>query len=97
MDPSELKFLIDRSEEIHIALQNKKERSSAENATYEFARSSIVADRKLEAGTIISESDIWARRPGTGQIAGYHFDKLIGKVLTRSLEKNDQIGWSDLE
>jgi len=97
MDPSELRFLIDRSEEIYIALQNKKQRSKAEDATYEFARSSIVADKKLEAGTIISESDIWARRPGTGQIAGYDFDKLIGKVLTKALEKNDQIAWSDLE
>lgn len=97
MDPSELRFLIDRSEEIHTALQNKKERSLLENATYQFARSSIVADRDLEAGSIICESDIWARRPGSGDIAGFDFDKLIGRVLNKDLKKNDQLTWSDID
>lgn len=97
MDPSELRFLIDRSAEIHIALNNKKERSKEEEDVYKFARSSVVADRALGVGTVISESDIWARRPGSGEIAGYDFDKVIGRVLKRSLEKNDQICWSDLK
>lgn len=96
MDPSELRFLIDRSEEIFTALQNQKQRTEAEEATYKFARSSLVADKDLKVGTVISENDIWARRPGTGQIAGYDFDKVIGRVLTKSLTKNDQIKWTDL-
>lgn len=96
MDPSELRFLIDRSEEIYIALNNKKMRSKAEDAVYKFARSSIVADKDLQAGTVITEEDIWARRPGTGEIAGYEFDKLLGRVMSRPLKKNDQLSWSDL-
>jgi len=96
MDPSELRFLIDRSEEIHIALNNKKKRSKEEEAVYKFARSSIVADRELQAGTVLTEEDIWARRPGSGEIAGYEFDKLIGRVISRPLQKNEQLKWSDL-
>jgi len=97
MDPGELRFLIDRSEEIFIALNNPKHRTEAEEGTYKFARSSIVADKDLKIGTVISENDIWARRPGSGEIAGYDFDKLIGRILNKSLKKNEQVKWSDLK
>ena len=29
-----------------------------------------MADKDLDKGHVISETDIWARRPGTGDIAG---------------------------
>ncbi|MEP5198280.1 MAG: SAF domain-containing protein, partial [Paracoccaceae bacterium] len=56
----------------------------------------VVADRDLEAGHVITEADIWGRRPGSGEIAGYEFEKVIGKTLTRALNKNTQLKWSDL-
>ena len=96
MDPAELKFLIDRSREIHIALNNPKQRTAAEEPVYRFARSSVVADRDLPAGHLITEPDIWARRPGSGEIAGYDFDKVLGKRLTRAVTRNTQLKWSDL-
>lgn len=96
MDPSELKHLIDRSREIHIAANNEKRRTDAEEGVYRFARSSVVADRELKAGTVLTEADIWARRPGSGEIAGHDLDKLIGRTLTRHLNLNTQLKWSDL-
>lgn len=96
MDPSELRHLIDRSREIHTALHNTKNRTGPEEAVYRFARTSVVADRDLEAGCVLSEADVWGRRPGSGEIAGYDFEKVIGKTLTRSLKKNTQLKWSDL-
>ena len=95
MDPSELRHLIDRSREIHIALRNNKVRTGPEEAVYRFARTSVVADRDLEAGHVIAETDIWGRRPGSGEIAGYEFDKVIGKTLARSVTRNTQLKWSD--
>ena len=97
MDPAELRFLIDRSREIWIAANNPKARSAAEEPVYRFARASVVADRDLAAGHVIGESDIWARRPGSGEIAGYEFDKLLGRRLTRAVTRNTQLRWSDLE
>jgi N-acetylneuraminate synthase len=97
MDPAELKFLIDRSKEIHTALHNPKQRTQEEEAVYRFARSSIVADRELPAGHVIQEQDIWARRPGTGDIAGYDFDAVIGQTLQRGVDRNTQLTWSDFE
>ena len=96
MDPAELKFLIDRSREIHIALNNPKKRTAPEEAVYLFARASVVADRDLPAGHVIAEADIWARRPGSGEIAGYEFDRVVGKRLTRAVTRNTQLRWSDL-
>ncbi len=95
MDPAELKLLIDRSREIHTALHNEKERTGPEEDVYRFARASIVADQDLKAGTVIGEADIWARRPGNGEIAGYDFDKVVGKTLKVDVTRNQQLRWSD--
>lgn len=95
MDPSELKHLVERSREIHIAARNPKKRSTAEEAVYRFARASVVADRDMEEGHIITQADIWARRPGSGEIPGYEFDKVIGKKLKRAMRKNTQLSWGD--
>jgi N-acetylneuraminate synthase len=97
MDPAELRLLVDRSREIHTALHNDKRRTAPEEDVYRFARASVVADRDLPAGHVITDSDIWARRPGTGEIAGYDFDKVVGKRLTRAVTRNTQLGWADLD
>ena len=97
MDPSELRHIIDRSREIHVALHNPKQRTEAEEGVYRFARASVVADKDLPAGHVITEADIWARRPGSGEIAGYDFDKVVGKRLTRPVTRNTQLTWSDLD
>lgn len=97
MDPSELRHLIDRSHEIHIALHNRKERTEPEEDVYRFARGSVVADRDLEAGQVLTEADIWARRPGNGEIPVRDFDKIVGRVLKRPAKRNHQLRWNDLE
>ncbi len=96
MDPAELRFLIDRSREIHMALRNPKRRTEAEEPVYRFARASVVADRDLPEGHVINEADIWARRPGSGEIAGYDFDKVVGMRLKRAVTRNTQLRWGDL-
>ncbi|MDZ4130589.1 MAG: N-acetylneuraminate synthase family protein [Hydrogenophaga sp.] len=97
MDPAELKFLIDRSREIHTALHNPKVRTAPEEDVYRFARGSMVADRDLPAGHVVPPSDIWARRPGSGEISVQHFDRLVGAKLTRAVKRNQQLLWSDLD
>lgn len=97
MDPLELSHLISRSKEIHTALHNPKQQSEMEAITYKFARSSVVADRDLEAGQIITEKDVWARRPGNGEIAGYDIEKVIGRKLIATKTYNEQLKWTDLE
>ena len=97
MDPAELRFLIDRSREIQIALNNPKVRTAPEEDVYRFARGSVVADRDVPAGHVVTATDIWARRPGSGEISVQHFDRLIGARLTRAVRRNQQLLWSDLD
>jgi N-acetylneuraminate synthase len=97
MDPAELRFLIDRSREIHTALHNEKQRTAPEEDVYRFARGSVVADRDLAAGHVITEADIWARRPGNGEIAVSQFDAVVGRRLKVARRRNEQLRWSDLD
>ena len=96
MDPTELRLLIDRSIEIHQALQSKKEQLSIEKRVYQFARSSVVADRDIKKGQKIMQKDIWARRPGNGEIAGYEYGKVLGMTARVDIVKNQQLSWNDL-
>ena len=96
MDPSELKHLILKSKEIWVASKNSKKRHEKEEEVYRFARSSIIAEKNLSKGDKLTADDIWAKRPGNGEIAGFQFDQVIGKTLTRALIKDEQLKWSDL-
>jgi sialic acid synthase SpsE len=96
MDPAELKFLIDRSREIHTALHNPKVRTAPEEDVYRFARGSVVADKALKQGHVLTQADIWARRPGSGEISVEHFDRLIGATLACDVSRNQQLKWADL-
>ena len=95
MDPAELRLLVDRSVEIHKALMNPKQRTEPEEDVYKFARASVVADRDMAAGHIITEKDIWVRRPGSGEIPGYKHNDIIGKRLRLDVKKNHQFKWSN--
>ena len=97
MDPAELKYLIDRSKEIATALRNSKTRTEAENDVYSFARGSVVADREIKAGQIITKEDIWARRPGTGEISVDDFYNVVGRKSKINLKPNEQLRWAFLE
>jgi len=97
MDPAQPKFLNQRSKENQTAPHNQKQRTGPEEDVYRFARASIVADRDLEAGTILKSEDIWARRPGPGEIPGFEFDNIVGRRLRVAKTRNQQLKWSDLE
>jgi len=97
MDPVELRRLIQLSREIHIAANNPKQRTAPEEDVYRFARSSVVADRDLPAGAVLTKDDIWARRPGSGPIPGFEFNKVVGRRLERAVRRNTQLSWDDFE
>ena len=97
MDPDELEHLIKRSKEVAYSRDRKKFIADVEKDVYKFARSSIVSDKNLKKGDTIDRQNIWARRPGNGEIPAFEFEKVLGKTLKRDIAKNTQIKWSDLE
>ena len=97
MDPDELEHLIKKGKEIAYARDRKKFIANVEKDVYKFARSSIVSDKNLKKGDTIDRQNIWARRPGNGEIPAFEFEKVLGKTLKRDIAKNTQLKWSDLE
>jgi N-acetylneuraminate synthase len=89
--------MVDRSQEIYKAMKNMKKRSVSEDGVYLFARSSVVADIDLLKGHKITDKDIWVRRPGSGEIAAYDFDLVIGRTLLKDVKRNEQLKWDNFE
>ena len=58
-------------------------------------RRSILAARKLKAGTVLTEDMICLKRPGTG-IAPEFAAVLLGRRLKRDIEEEEAIMWEDV-
>ena len=97
MNPDELEHLIKESKHIAQARDRKKFIADIEKDVYRFARSSVVTDKDLKKGDTIDRQNIWAKRPGNGEIPAFEFEKVLGKTLKRDIARNNQIRWSDLE
>ena len=97
MNPDELERLIKESKHIAQARDRQKFIADIEKDVYRFARSSVVTDKDLKKGDTLDKQNIWAKRPGNGEIPAFDFEKVLGKTLKRDIAKNNQIKWSDLE
>jgi len=56
----------------------------------------IVAARPLPAGRVLTENDLALKSPGDG-LAGYEWDRVVGKKLKRAMAEDEGLALSDLE
>lgn len=61
----------------------------------EHARRSIVLERSLKAGHVITESDITYKRPAHG-VSPEFWDQVIGRRTARDLDEDHVLQWQDL-
>jgi len=97
MNPDTLRELIVGSQAIFQARGGKKELIEEEQVTMDFAFASVIADRAIAAGERLDESNLWVRRPGTGDFKVDDYDRLIGRVAAQDIRKGAQIKISDLQ
>jgi N-acetylneuraminate synthase len=57
---------------------------------------SLVTTREIHAGDVLTEDDIWSKRPGTG-IPSKNMKQMIGKKALRDLPPNKLLSWDDVE
>jgi N,N'-diacetyllegionaminate synthase len=94
IEPSELKKMVDAIRHVEQALgSGEKTVQPAELDNAANMRRSLMAARNIKAGTILTEDDITAKRPGTG-IPPYEIDKFIGKKINKDLKKEDFLDFS---
>jgi N-acetylneuraminate synthase len=96
MEPDELGHLIEGSQAIFASLGGSKEILPDEQPTIDFAYASVVTIEPIIAGTSLTRTNIWVKRPGTGEILAKDYEAVLGRVATRDLPKNVQVSWSDL-
>lgn len=72
--------------------KNKVKKLSIEDDARLYARRSIFVTRDIQKGEIISEDMLIAKRPGNG-ISPLHWDRVIGKIVNRIIQKDNLILW----
>lgn len=97
MDTKALLELINGSTEIQKMRGGKKEASKEEQITIDFAFATVVTIKSLKKGDVLTKDNIWVKRPGTGEIKAESFNKLIGKKITKDIENDEHLSWSDIE
>ena len=97
LEPNELKEMVKYIRNIEKAISGNgiKEASFSEKKNIHITRKSIHLSKNLKSGTVITEQDLIALRPGDG-ICTMNWDRVIGKTVIRDLNKFDKITWADL-
>lgn len=97
IDPKELQELILGSKAIYKALGGDKNILEEEQVTIDFAYSTVVTIKDIEKGQVLDYTNIWVKRPGTGEIKAKDFEKLLGKKVKRAIKNNSQLKWDDID
>lgn len=91
MDPVALSTLIDGSNTIFLARGGEKTPVDAEAPTIAFAFASVVAIEDIEQGQVLSEKNIWLKRPGGGDFSVLDYETLLGKVAKTPVRRGFQL------
>ena len=98
MDVNDLSRFIEISDRTHVLLGDSDHKMPipTETLSRQNARRSIVVNRDLELGHILTPEDITYKRPGTG-ISPLHWDEVLGMKLSQSLKTDDILQWNHLK
>ena len=97
VDPIGFRELVEGSKIVHAASGGSKTVLGGEQPTIDFAYASVVAIAPVNPGDVLDESNIWVKRPGTGEILAFDLDKVLGKHSTRAITRGEQLRWSDVK
>lgn len=91
LEPCELKAMVQGIREIELALGDGiKQTSASEAKNKPIARKSIVANCAIKKGEILSENNLYTKRPAGG-ISPMEWDKVIGTKAIRDFEPDEMI------
>jgi N-acetylneuraminate synthase len=94
--PEEFARLVEGSRLIHASLGGSKQVLADEKSTIDFAYACVVTIAPVPAGAPLTRQNVWVKRPGTGEVKAADFESVLGRVATRDLPSDVQIGWTDL-
>ncbi len=91
MDPAALSDLIEGSRTIYRARGGEKGPVEAEAPTIAFAFASVVAIRDIQPGELLTDENVWVKRPGGGDFGVLDYDALLGRRAIAPIKRGYQI------
>lgn len=91
MDEKELKKIINESKRIFNFKKGGKNFLKSEQVTRDFAFASVVSIKNIKKNEKFDQSNIWIKRPGTGDFKLDELKKLYRKKAKSNIRKNTQI------
>ena len=97
LDVNELKEMVKAIRDIESAKgSGEKKPAESELSTRDVARKSIIVNKDLKKGDVLTEQDLDVKRPGTG-IAPKNITSFIGKKINKDLSIESVISFEDVD
>tara|TARA_B100000925_G_C22010200_1_gene475876 strand:- start:268 stop:1311 length:1044 start_codon:yes stop_codon:yes gene_type:complete len=96
MDESDLKKFIKKLKVYKEMLVSQVNHLELQKSAILNARRSIVLNRSVTKGEVITEDMLIMKRPGLG-ISPIHYDEIIGKNIVNDLEEDSLLSWEDIK
>jgi N-acetylneuraminate synthase len=96
-NPEDLRTIVEEGKNIFTALGNKgRTVSKAEIEKRKKFRRSLVANRAIQQGHVLTEGDLDAKRPGTG-ISPDKLSYVLGRKLSCDVQEDQILNWKDFQ
>jgi len=96
MDPIAAEELILGSKIIFSQRGGNKEPAPEEQVTIDFAFSTVVSTKEIQVGETFTKSNIWVKRPGTGEILAADYEKVLGRKAKNHIPNDTHIKEIDI-
>lgn len=96
MNPVALSELIKGSKIIFSARGGEKKPIEAEGPTIAFAFASVVATQDIIPNEMLTEKNIWLKRPGDGDFSVIDYEELLGKSAKQHVPRGVQLKKTDV-
>lgn len=97
MDPAQCRELIAASRIVSMEIGGEKGPLAEEQVTMDFAFATVVTIAPIKSGSLLTEQNVWVKRPGTGEILAERYREVLGRKVTRDLEADSHLSLSDIE
>ncbi|MCL2016011.1 MAG: N-acetylneuraminate synthase family protein [Defluviitaleaceae bacterium] len=91
MDETACAELIKSSQEIFQMRGGTKQAAPEEDVTIKFAFATLVSIKPIQKGQAFSKENLWAKRPGTGEMLAEEYFSLLGKIAACDISENVHI------
>lgn len=96
LDYNEFKEMVKAIRNVELAMGDGiRKLNQKEMDIKEVARKSIILNKDIKKGTILTKDMLIIKRPGTG-LAPKEIDNVIGKTTNKDLKRDDILKWDDL-